>query len=186
MGKNVLLDRSVHLTYAADAGLITQGAGKSTLTAAIFRLAELSAGTISVDDVNLVTVPLRDVRGHAVCLIAQESLLFSGTLRYACQCRAWQLLGGIVQVSHNYIVQHRAPCKGLSMHNRSNVDLFGEFDDQAIWDVLSKINMRKVVAGLRGKVRQSDNNPTVRRVFIRLRASPSIGYRVSSVFPHGC
>jgi hypothetical protein len=71
------------------------------------------------------------------------------------------------------------------MHNRSNVDLFGEFDDQAIWDVLGKINMRKVVAGLRGKVRQTDNNSTVRRVFIRLRVPSSVGNRVSSVSPMG-
>jgi hypothetical protein len=34
------------------------------------------------------------------------------------------------------------------------VDLFGEFDDQAIWDVLSKMNMHKVIAGLDGKVRK--------------------------------
>lgn len=60
----------------------TQGAGKSTLTAAIFRLAELYAGTISVDDVNLADIQLHEVRGRAVCLMAQESLLFSGTVRY--------------------------------------------------------------------------------------------------------
>jgi hypothetical protein len=37
---------------------------------------------------------------------------------------------------------------------RSNVDLFGEFDDQAMWDVLSKMNMHKVIAGLDGKVQK--------------------------------
>jgi ABC-type transport system involved in Fe-S cluster assembly fused permease/ATPase subunit len=95
-------------SHIADAGLGTQGAGKSTLTAAIFRLAELSAGTISIDDVNLATVPLRDVRGHAVCLIAQESLLFSGTLRYACQCRYWQLVSESYRSLTTKLL-HRAP-----------------------------------------------------------------------------
>jgi ABC-type multidrug transport system fused ATPase/permease subunit len=65
---------------------LVQGAGKSTLTAAIFRLAELSSGTISVDDVNLADIPLREVRGRAVCFMAQESVLFSGTVRYSNVC----------------------------------------------------------------------------------------------------
>ena len=57
------------------------GAGKSSLAAALFRLVELESGSVSVDGVNLAHVPLSAIRGHAVCIITQEPVLFSGPLR---------------------------------------------------------------------------------------------------------
>ena len=56
----------------------------STLTVALFRLAEIeSGGTISLDGVDLSTIPLSDLRGrrHGMCIIQQDPVLFSGTLR---------------------------------------------------------------------------------------------------------
>jgi hypothetical protein len=35
---------------------------------------------------------------------------------------------------------------------RSNLDLFHEFDDQALWEVLRKVHMHKNISGLGGKV----------------------------------
>jgi hypothetical protein len=35
---------------------------------------------------------------------------------------------------------------------RSNIDLFHEFDDQALWDVLRKVHMHKTISSLSGKV----------------------------------
>jgi len=40
------------------------GAGKSTLTTALFRLVEVDEGTISLDGVDLSTLGLSDVRGR--------------------------------------------------------------------------------------------------------------------------
>ncbi|CAK4715449.1 unnamed protein product [Aphanomyces euteiches] len=57
------------------------GAGKSSLTAALFRLVELASGSISIDGVNIATLPLSTLR-HAVSIIPQDPVLFSGSIRF--------------------------------------------------------------------------------------------------------
>lgn len=56
------------------------GAGKTSITVALFRLAELMSGSITIDGVNTSTVGLRTLRA-AVSIIPQDPVLFSGTLR---------------------------------------------------------------------------------------------------------
>lgn len=55
------------------------GAGKSSIIQAIFRLAH-NEGVITIDSVDISTVPLRDLRRN-ISIIPQESILFSGTMR---------------------------------------------------------------------------------------------------------
>ena len=59
------------------------GAGKSTITAALFRLCELETGKITLDDQDLSALGLGDVRGrkNGMCIIPQDPVLFSGSLR---------------------------------------------------------------------------------------------------------
>eukprot|EP00123_Amoebidium_parasiticum_P018050 comp24080_c0_seq1/m.43365 comp24080_c0_seq1/g.43365 ORF comp24080_c0_seq1/g.43365 comp24080_c0_seq1/m.43365 type:complete len:1444 (-) comp24080_c0_seq1:309-4640(-) len=57
------------------------GAGKSTIAVALFRLVETCGGNVSVDGIPLQGLGLSDVRGRAMCIIPQEPVLFSGTLR---------------------------------------------------------------------------------------------------------
>jgi len=57
------------------------GAGKSSLFQVLFRLVEVSQGSITVDGVDLATLGLDDVRG-ALSIIPQEPVLFKGTLRF--------------------------------------------------------------------------------------------------------
>lgn len=59
------------------------GAGKSTIAAALFRLVEIEGGKISLDDVDLSTVSLSNVRGrkNGMVIIPQEPVLFPGTLK---------------------------------------------------------------------------------------------------------
>src|SRR4051812_32947382 len=59
------------------------GAGKSTLATALFRLRDLSSGSILVDGIDLKTLGLDDVRGRkcGLCIIPQDPVLFSGSLR---------------------------------------------------------------------------------------------------------
>lgn len=59
------------------------GAGKSTLTTALFRLVEVEEGTISLDGVDLSTLGLSDVRGrrNGMFILPQDPAVFSGTIR---------------------------------------------------------------------------------------------------------
>lgn len=56
------------------------GAGKSSLTLALFRIIEASDGYISIDGINTSTMGLLDLR-HRLSIIPQDSQAFEGTLR---------------------------------------------------------------------------------------------------------
>ncbi|KAH7305252.1 ABC multidrug transporter-like protein [Stachybotrys elegans] len=56
------------------------GAGKSSIVSTLFRIVELSGGTISIDGVNTATIGLHDLRSR-LALIPQEPILFQGTIR---------------------------------------------------------------------------------------------------------
>lgn len=56
------------------------GAGKSSLIAALFRLAPIE-GVISIDDVDTKSVGLFDLRTN-ISIIPQEPVLFSATIRH--------------------------------------------------------------------------------------------------------
>ncbi|XP_034235576.1 multidrug resistance-associated protein 1-like isoform X2 [Thrips palmi] len=56
------------------------GAGKSSLTLALFRIVEAADGKIIIDDVDISTLGLHELRSR-ITIIPQDPVLFSGSLR---------------------------------------------------------------------------------------------------------
>ncbi|GFQ80003.1 multidrug resistance-associated protein 1 [Trichonephila clavata] len=86
------------------------GAGKSSLTLAMFRIIEAARGKISIDGVHIAKLGLHDLR-NKLTIIPQDPVLFTGSLR-------------------------------------SNLDPFGSYNDQALWQSLEQSHLKSFVTSL--------------------------------------
>lgn len=77
----VLKNLDLHVRPAEKIGVVGRtGAGKSSLMTTLFRLVELTEGSIEIDGIDISKIGLTDLR-NGLSIIPQEPLLFSGTIR---------------------------------------------------------------------------------------------------------
>jgi len=99
------------------------GAGKTTLVSTLFRIVELSGGSIHIDGLDIAKLDLPDVR-KKLAIIPQEPVLFKGRLR-------------------------------------DNLDPFGEYRDEALWQALVDTQLSgrlRETGGLQTHVTADGNN----------------------------
>ncbi|KAF7591255.1 hypothetical protein BBP40_001816 [Aspergillus hancockii] len=77
----VLKDINLNIKPHEKIGVVGRtGAGKSSLTLALFRIIEPDRGNISIDGLNVSTIGLFDLRGR-LAIIPQDPAMFEGTVR---------------------------------------------------------------------------------------------------------
>jgi ABC-type multidrug transport system fused ATPase/permease subunit len=81
-GPNILHAISATIKPGEKIGVVGRtGSGKSTLLLAMFRLLEAREGRIVIDDVDIATIGLKQLRSR-LGIIPQDPVLFVGSLRY--------------------------------------------------------------------------------------------------------
>jgi len=77
----VLRDLSCRIESGEKVGIVGRtGAGKSSLTLALFRILESTAGSIFIDGEDISKMGIHDLR-RQITVIPQDPIIFSGTLR---------------------------------------------------------------------------------------------------------
>ncbi|CAI5760337.1 unnamed protein product [Candida verbasci] len=77
----VLKDINLDIKPQEKIGIVGRtGAGKSSITLALFRIIEAFEGNITIDNINTSTIGLYDLR-HKLSIIPQDSQVFEGTIK---------------------------------------------------------------------------------------------------------
>ncbi|EMR09579.1 hypothetical protein PNEG_02165 [Pneumocystis murina B123] len=76
-----LKNLNIHISKGEKVGIVGRtGAGKSSIIVALYRLVEISKGSITIDGISISDIGLHDLRSK-LSIIPQEPTLFEGTIR---------------------------------------------------------------------------------------------------------
>ena len=77
----VLANLTCNIEGGSKVGIVGRtGAGKSSLTVALFRIVEAASGSIMIDDIDISTILLHELRSR-ITIIPQDPVIFSGSFR---------------------------------------------------------------------------------------------------------
>lgn len=77
----ILKNINLHIKPKEKIGIVGRtGAGKSSLTLALFRIIEAASGSILIDDIPIDSIGLSDLR-HKLSIIPQDAQIFEGSIR---------------------------------------------------------------------------------------------------------
>ncbi|KAI1952946.1 ATP-binding cassette glutathione S-conjugate transporter ycf1 [Ophidiomyces ophidiicola] len=115
----VLKDVSLNIKLHEKIGVVGRtGAGKSSLTLALFRIIEAAEGRICIDGLNISSIGLFDLRGR-LAIIPQDAALFEGTVRDNLDPRhvhddteLWSVLERRISTEHARLRDHVASMPG--------------------------------------------------------------------------
>ncbi|XP_071960141.1 ATP-binding cassette sub-family C member 9-like [Antedon mediterranea] len=78
----ILQDVTINIKPGQKVGICGRtGSGKSSLTLALFRIIDTFRGRIVIDDIDIATIPLNQLR-QRLAIIPQDPVLFTGTIRF--------------------------------------------------------------------------------------------------------
>jgi len=77
----VVKDLNIQIKAGEKVGIVGRtGAGKSSLTMALFRIIEAASGSITIDGKDISKIGLYDLRSK-ITIMPQDPMMFSGTIR---------------------------------------------------------------------------------------------------------
>eukprot|EP00053_Salpingoeca_punica_P019565 m.199463 g.199463 ORF g.199463 m.199463 type:complete len:1299 (+) comp17682_c4_seq1:563-4459(+) len=119
---------TLYVTSGERVGIVGRtGSGKSTLVAALFRMQEISAGKILLQDVPTATLKLRYLRG-VLCHVAQEPAIFNSSIRFNVdptgRCADAHVRAAVEAVGLDSLLRHSE--SGLDTQVKQDSMSFGE------------------------------------------------------------
>ena len=111
------------------------GAGKSSMASALFRLIDLNEGEIIIDNINIKTIGLHDLR-HKLAIIPQVIFFVF-------------IINGSINLKFDF--RFKDPIMFIGSL-RMNLDPYDKYSDYELWNALDKVNLKYFVENLDNKL----------------------------------